>query len=99
MIKVVENKLVMMEEVMVIKIEKGIIEFDLIEVIIVIGEKISFCCFEVVEKVDNVVFGVYLYMGGCIVVLIVIDGIIDEEVVKDVVMYIVVINFCYVNEF
>lgn len=37
-------------------------------------------------------------MGGCIVVLIVLDGIIDEIVVRDVVMYVVVINFCYVNE-
>lgn len=66
------------------------------EVILIIGEKLSICCFFIRIKIDNDVFGVYLYMGGCIGVLIVVEGIIDEEVVKDVVMYIVVINFKYV---
>lgn len=66
------------------------------EVILIIGEKLSVCCFVIRIKIDNDVFGVYLYMGGCIGVLIVVEGLIDEEVVRDVVMYIVVINFKYV---
>lgn len=67
------------------------------EVIVKIGEKFIFCRFEIVLKIDVDVFGVYLYMGGCIGVLIVFEGFIDEVVVKDVVMYIVVVNFKYID--
>lgn len=48
--KVAENKPATMEEAMAIKTEKGTIESDLIEATTVIGEKISFRRFEVVEK-------------------------------------------------
>ena len=64
----------------------------------VIGEKISFRRFEVVEKADNAAFGAYLHMGGRIAVLTVIDGTTDEEVAKDVAMHIAAINPRYVNE-
>lgn len=73
-----------------------IVEEYIISVVVKIGEKIIFCCFIVFIKDDNFVFGVYLYMGGCIGVLIVLNGIIDEEIVKDIVMYVVVVNFCYI---
>ena len=58
--KVAENKPATMEEAMAIKTEKGTIESDLIEATTVIGEKISFRRFEVVEKADNAAFGAYL---------------------------------------
>ncbi|MDY4497298.1 MAG: translation elongation factor Ts [Enterococcus faecalis] len=96
--KVAENKPATMEEAMAIKTEKGTIESDLIEATTVIGEKISFRRFEVVEKADNAAFGVYLHMGGRIAVLTVIDGTTDEEVAKDVAMHIAAINPRYVNE-
>ena len=76
----------------------GTIESDLIEATTVIGEKISFRRFEVVEKADNAAFGAYLHMGGRIAVLTVIDGTTDEEVAKDVAMHIAAINPRYVNE-
>ena len=59
--KVAENKPATMEEAMAIKTEKGTIESDLIEATTVIGEKISFRRFEVVEKADNAAFGVFAY--------------------------------------
>ena len=96
--KVAENKPATMEEAMAIKTEKGTIESDLIEATTVIGEKISFRRFEVVEKADNAAFGTYLHMGGRIAVLTVIDGTTDEEVAKDVAMHIAAINPRYVNE-
>lgn len=96
--KVAENKPATMEEAMAIKTEKGTIESDLIEATTVIGEKISFRRFEVVEKADNAAFGAYLHMGGRIAVLTVIDGTTDEEVAKDVAMHIAAINPRYVNE-
>lgn len=96
--KVAENKPATMEEAMAIKTEKGTIESDLIEATTVIGEKISFRRFEVVEKAGNAAFGAYLHMGGRIAVLTVIDGTTDEEVAKDVAMHIAAINPRYVNE-
>ena len=96
--KVAENKPATMEEAMAIKTEKGTIESDLIEATTVIGEKISFRRFEVVENADNAAFGAYLHMGGRIAVLTVIDGTTDEEVAKDVAMHIAAINPRYVNE-
>ena len=74
------------------------IEKDILEANTVIGEKISFRRFEVVEKADNAAFGAYLHMGGRIAVLTVIDGTTDEEVAKDVAMHIAAINPRYVNE-
>ena len=97
-VEVAENKPATMEEAMAIKTEKGTIESDLIEATTVIGEKISFRRFEVVEKADNAAFGAYLHMGGRIAVLTVIDGTTDEEVAKDVAMHIAAINPRYVNE-
>ena len=96
--KVAENKPATMEEAMAIKTEKGTIESDLIEATTVIGEKISFRRFEVVEKDDNSAFGGYLHMGGRIAVLTVLEGTTDESVAKDVAMHVAAINPRYVNE-
>ncbi|HAQ2977061.1 TPA: elongation factor Ts [Enterococcus faecium] len=95
---VAENKPADMEAAMKIKTDKGPIESDLIEATQVIGEKISFRRFEVVEKDDNAAFGGYLHMGGRIAVLTVLDGTTDETVARDVAMHVAAINPRYVNE-
>ena len=95
---VAENKPADMDAAMKIKTEKGTIESDLIEATQVIGEKISFRRFEVVEKDDNAAFGGYLHMGGRIAVLTVLEGTTDETVARDVAMHVAAINPRYVNE-
>jgi len=95
---VAENKPAGMEAAMKIKTDKGTIESDLIEATQVIGEKISFRRFEVVEKDDNAAFGGYLHMGGRIAVLTVLDGTTDETAARDVAMHVAAINPRYVNE-
>ena len=95
---VAENKPADMEAAMKIKTDKATIESDLIEATQVIGEKISFRRFEVVEKDDNAAFGGYLHMGGRIAVLTVLDGTTDETVARDVAMHVAAINPRYVNE-
>ena len=50
-----------------------------------IGEKITLRRFEIVEKNDNQVFGIYSHQGGRIVALTVLDGN-DLELAKDIAM-------------
>ncbi|MFD2728344.1 translation elongation factor Ts [Enterococcus camelliae] len=95
---VAENKPADLDAAMNLKTAKGTIESDLIEATQVIGEKISFRRFEVVEKDDNAAFGGYLHMGGRIAVLTVIEGSTDEALAKDVAMHVAAINPRYVNE-
>lgn len=60
--------------------------------VVKIGENIFFCC---VINVEGDILGVYVY-GGCIgVIFIFIGG--DEEFVKDVVMYVVVVSLQFVK--
>lgn len=87
-----------MEEVMALEISTGSIETSIIEATQVIGEKISFRRFELVQKDDNAAFGGYLHMGGRIAVLTVLEGTTDTEVAKDVAMHVAAINPRYVNE-
>ncbi|MCB5954410.1 translation elongation factor Ts [Enterococcus sp. CWB-B31] len=96
--EVAENKPASMEEALAIKTAKGTLETELIEAQTVIGEKISFRRFEIVEKEDNAAFGAYLHMGGRIAVLSVVDGTTDEEVAKDIAMHVAAINPRYVDE-
>ncbi|RGI30999.1 MULTISPECIES: translation elongation factor Ts [Enterococcaceae] len=95
---VAENKPANMEEALKIKTETGTIESDVIEATQVIGEKISFRRFEILEKDDNAAFGGYLHMGGRIAVLTVINGTTDEVVAKDVAMHVAAINPRYVSQ-
>ncbi|MGX7198478.1 translation elongation factor Ts [Enterococcus nangangensis] len=74
------------------------LEAELVEATQVIGEKISFRRFEVVEKGDNDAFGAYLHMGGRIAVLTVLEGTTDDAAAKDVAMHVAAINPRYVNE-
>lgn len=95
---VAEHKPADLEAAMKLATAKGTIESDLIEATQVIGEKISFRRFEVVEKDDNSAFGGYLHMGGRIAVLTVLEGTTDEALAKDVAMHVAAINPRYVNE-
>ena len=62
-----------------------------------IGEKISFRRFEIVEKKDNEVFGIYSHMGGKITTLVVLDGS-TPEVAKDVAMHTAAMRPTYLNK-
>ncbi|MGX7023381.1 translation elongation factor Ts [Vagococcus hydrophili] len=95
---VAENKPANMEEALAIKTEKGTIETDVIEATTVIGERINFRRFELLEKEDNAAFGGYLHMGGKIAVLTLIEGTTDEEPAKDIAMHVAAINPRYVTK-
>lgn len=86
-----------MEDAMKLSIGDKTIEEAIIEKISVIGEKLSFRRFEVVEKDDTEVFGTYSHMGGKIVTLTVLKGN-DEEVAKDVAMQVAAMRPLYLNK-
>ncbi|MDT2756791.1 translation elongation factor Ts [Enterococcus asini] len=95
---IADNKPADMEAAMKLPMSKGTMEATLIEATQVIGERINFRRFEVVEKDDNSAFGGYLHMGGRIAVLTVLEGTTDETVAKDIAMHVAAINPRYVNE-
>lgn len=95
---VATNKPADMDAAMALPASKGTVSETIIEANQVIGEKISFRRFEIVEKEDNAVFGGYLHMGGRIAVLALLDGTTDETVAKDVAMHVAAINPRYVDE-
>ncbi|MCO8291579.1 MAG: translation elongation factor Ts [Tetragenococcus halophilus] len=95
---VAKNKPADMDEAMKLETSNGNIEAALIEATQVIGEKISFRRFEVLEKTDNAAFGAYLHMGGSIAVLSVVNGTTDESVAKNVAMHVAAINPRYIDE-
>ena len=69
----------------------------LIALIAKIGEKISFRRFEVVEKTNSQVFGVYNHQNlGKINVVVVLDGD-NEEVARDVAMHVAAMRPGYLN--
>ncbi|GAF41223.1 elongation factor Ts [Agrilactobacillus composti DSM 18527 = JCM 14202] len=74
----------------------GTIQSEVTNLTAVIGEKISFRRFKVVEKSDSQVFGRYLHNGGQIAVLSVLEGA-DEATAKDVAMHVAAINPKYLN--
>ena len=95
---VAENKPADLEAALAIKTDKGTIASDLIEATQVIGEKISFRRFTLLEKTDADAFGAYLHMGGRISVLTLVEGTTDADVAKDVAMHVAAINPRYVDE-
>lgn len=95
---IVDNKPATMEEALAIKTDNETLEKDILEANTVIGEKISFRRFELVEKNDAQAFGSYLHMGGRIAVLTLLDGTTDEETAKDVAMHVAAINPRYITK-
>lgn len=91
-----EHKPADMEAAMAIEVDGQTLEQKFLEATTVIGEKISFRRFEVLEKDDAEHFGSYLHMGGRIAVLTVVEGG-NDEVAKDVAMHVAAINPRYMT--
>lgn len=63
-----------------------------------IGEKIVLRRFEIVNKNDDEIFGLYIHMGGKISVITTIKGSTNEAVAKDMAMQVASMNPLYVNK-
>ena len=86
-----------MEEAMELPMGDGTVNSSLINLIAKIGEKISFRRFEIVEKNDNQVFGVYNHQNlGKINVITVLDGD-NSEIARDVAMHVAAMNPGYLS--
>lgn len=94
---VLENCPKTMEEAMELPMGDGTVNSSLINLITKIGEKISFRRFEIVEKNDNQVFGVYNHQNlGKINVITVLDGD-NSEIARDVAMHVAAMNPGYLS--
>lgn len=93
---IVANKPADVEAALAMPTQGGTLNDEIIEATQVIGEKITFRRFELVEKTDSQNFGAYLHMGGKIAALVVTEGA-DEATAKDVAMHVAAINPRYVN--
>ena len=86
-----------MEEAMELPMGDGTVNSSLINLIAKIGEKISFRRFEIVEKNDNQVFGVYNHQNlGKINVITILDGD-NSEIARDVAMHVAAMNPGYLS--
>lgn len=92
----VESDVKSLEEANELKIDGETVANTIIALTAKIGEKISFRRFEVVEKEDNEVFGIYSHMGGKITTLVVLNGA-NSEVAKDVAMHTAAMRPTYLN--
>ena len=92
----VESDAKSLEEANELKIDGETVANTIIALTAKIGEKISFRIFEVVEKEDNEVFGIYSHMGGKITTLVVLNGA-NSEVAKDVAMHTAAMRPTYLN--
>ena len=92
----VESNVSTLEEANELKIEDETIANTIINLTAKIGEKISFRRFEIVEKTDEEVFGIYSHMGGKITTLVVLNGA-NSEVAKDVAMHTAAMRPSYLN--
>lgn len=63
-----------------------------------IGEKISLRRFEIVKKQNDEVFGHYLHMGGKIGSLVVLKGVKDAAIAKDIAMHVAASAPQYLNK-
>lgn len=94
---VLENCPKTMEEAMELPMGDGTVNSSLINLIAKIGEKISFRRFEIVEKNDNQVFGVYNHQNlGKINVITILDGD-NNEIARDVAMHVAAMNPGYLS--
>ncbi len=84
------------EEVLKLMVDDKTIEDLIISKVAIIGEKLSFRRFELLEKSDDEVFGTYSHMGGKIVTVTILKGN-DEELAKDVAMQVAAMHPLYLN--
>ncbi|MGR3741687.1 translation elongation factor Ts [Companilactobacillus sp. DQM5] len=93
---VAKNKPADMDAALQLSMGEGTIDDAVKNLTAVIGEKISFRRFQLVEKTDSQNFGSYLHNGGAIAVLALLEGA-DEATAKDVAMHVAAINPQYVS--
>jgi len=94
---ILNNKPATMEEANQLDMNGTTVSDALIALVAKIGEKISFRRFEIVEKTDSQVFGVYNHQNlGKINVITVLDGD-NEEVARDVAMHVAAMKPAYLS--
>ena len=93
---IAENKPADMAAAEELPMGEGTIASSVINLTAVIGEKISFRRFELVEKNDGDHFGSYLHNGGQIASLVTLEGA-DDEAAHDVAMHVSAVNPQYVS--
>lgn len=94
---IAEQKPASVEEVNSLTVDGKTVEELIIENTAKIGEKLSFRRFEIIEKSDNDAFGEYIHAGGRIAALVLVEGMTDEEMAKDVAMHVAAINPQFVS--
>lgn len=94
---VLVNKPADLEAALALEIDGETIDAKITEATRVIGERISFRRFEVIEKTDADVFGQYLHAGGSIGAVVVIEGSDNEETANGVAMHITAMAPQYVS--
>ena len=87
-----------LEEAKEVKLADGkTVAERIVEETATIGEKISFRRFERVTKKDDEIFGLYSHMGGKISTIVVLKGVTDRDVARDVAMQAAAMNPIAVN--
>lgn len=94
---VAENKPADNDAVLALEVDGQTIEDMIIENTSKIGEKLSFRRFEILEKTDNDVFGEYIHAGGRIASVVLVEGMTEEDMAKDVAMHVAAINPQFVS--
>lgn len=94
---VAENKPADLEAAKAILVDGKSIEDLLVENTTKIGEKLSFRRFDILEKTDADVFGTYIHAGGKIAAVVLVEGMDDQEMAKDVAMHVAAIHPQYVT--
>lgn len=93
---IAQNKPASLEAALEMKMGEGTVQSEITQLTAVIGEKISFRRFQLLEKTDSQVFGSYLHNGGTILSVVVVEGS-DESAAKDIAMHVAAINPQYVS--
>lgn len=94
---IVEQKPADKDAVLALDVDGQTVQDLIVENTSKIGEKLSFRRFAILEKTDNDVFGEYVHAGGRIAALVLVEGMQDEEMAKDVAMHVAAINPQYVS--
>ncbi|MCR5794878.1 MAG: translation elongation factor Ts [Solobacterium sp.] len=84
------------EEALALETADGTLNDSITNAVAVIGEKITLRRFEIVEKTDDDVFGIYHHQGGRIAALTVVKGT-DPQVAKNMAMQVASMNPTYVS--
>ncbi|NLH63813.1 MAG: elongation factor Ts [Erysipelotrichaceae bacterium] len=87
-----------LEEALALKAEDGeTLDAKIVNATAIIGEKITLRRFEIIEKNDDEVFGVYKHQGGRISAVVVLKGTQDAAMAKNIAMQVASMNPTYVS--